>query len=101
MVPEHSFLNELSSCSVSLVPEGFYERVEEGSIKLIKKAESFGFSKEGIVLDGHATEPIKADVVILATGFNGLDYLKHIFESTKYQEFIAGSDDSAAVPLYR
>uniref|UniRef100_M1B691 Flavin-containing monooxygenase n=1 Tax=Solanum tuberosum TaxID=4113 RepID=M1B691_SOLTU len=86
---------------ISLVPEGFYERVEEGSIKLIKKVESFGFSKEGIVLEGHATEPIKSDLVILATGFNGLDYLKHIFQSKKYQEFIAGSDDSAAAPLYR
>nr|XP_016454963.1 PREDICTED: probable flavin-containing monooxygenase 1 [Nicotiana tabacum] len=37
MVPDHSFLSELSSCSVSKVPEGFYDRVEEGSIKLIKK----------------------------------------------------------------
>ncbi|XP_025884680.1 probable flavin-containing monooxygenase 1 [Solanum lycopersicum] len=100
MVPKHSFLNELSSCSAALVPEGFYDRVEEGSIKLIKKADCFGFSKEGIVLDGQA-ETIKSDLVILATGFKGIDKLKHIFLSTKYQEFIAGSDDSATVPLYR
>ncbi|KAK4340517.1 hypothetical protein RND71_041979 [Anisodus tanguticus] len=99
MVPEHSFLNELSSCALSIVPEGFYDRVEEGSIKLIKKAKTYGFSKEGILLEGQA-EPIKSDLVILATGFNGIDKLKHIFESPKYQEFIAGSDDSA-VPLYR
>ncbi|KAM3376730.1 hypothetical protein P3S68_009143 [Capsicum galapagoense] len=99
MVPEHSFLNELSSCLISTVPEGFYDRVEEGSIKLIKKAENFGFSKEGIVLDGQA-EPIKSDLVILATGFKGIAKLKHIFESPKYQEFIVGSDDFA-VPLYR
>ncbi|KAH0727642.1 hypothetical protein KY290_004360 [Solanum tuberosum] len=97
MVPEHSFLNE---CSVAVVPEGFYDRVEEGSIKLIKKAECLGFSKEGIVLEGKA-ETIKSELVILATGFKGIDKLKHIFESTKYQEFIAGSDDSATVPLYR
>ena len=100
MVPKHSFLNELSSCSAALVPEGFYDRVEEGSIKLIKKADCFGFSKEGIVLDGQA-ETIKSDLVILATGFKGIDKLKHIFLSTKYQEFIAGSDDFATVPLYR
>ncbi|WMV13324.1 hypothetical protein MTR67_006709 [Solanum verrucosum] len=99
MVPEHSFL---SSCSVAVVPEGFYDRVEEGSIKLIKKAECLGFSKEGIVLEGQA-KTIKSELVILATGFKGIDKLKHIFESTKYQEFIAGSDDSATVtvPLYR
>ncbi|MCD7464002.1 hypothetical protein HAX54_051900 [Datura stramonium] len=100
MVPDHSFLNELSSCSVSLVPEGFYDRVKKGNIKLIKKAESFGFSKEGIVVESQA-EPIKSDLVILATGFKGIDKLKYIFESPKYQEFIAGSDDSVAVPLYR
>ncbi|KAM3376731.1 hypothetical protein P3S68_009144 [Capsicum galapagoense] len=99
-VPEHSFLNDLSSCSLAVVPEGFYDRVEEGSIKLIKKAENFGFSKEGIVFEGQA-EPVKFDLVILATGFKGIDKLKHIFESPNYQEFIAGSDDSTTVPLYR
>ncbi|XP_016512508.2 putative flavin-containing monooxygenase 1 [Nicotiana tabacum] len=98
IVPEHSFLNELSSCLISLVPEEFYDRVGEGSIKL-KKAKSFGFSKEGIVLEGQA-EPIKSDLVILATGFKGIDKLKHIFESPRFQDFIAGTDDSA-VPLYR
>ncbi|MCD7466325.1 hypothetical protein HAX54_002929 [Datura stramonium] len=99
MVPEHSFLKDLSSCTIAIVPEDFYDRVEEGSIKLIKKAETFGFSKEGIVFEGQA-EPIKSDLVILATGFKGIDKLKHIFESPKYREFIAGSVDSA-VPLYR
>ncbi|XP_049389388.1 probable flavin-containing monooxygenase 1 isoform X2 [Solanum stenotomum] len=100
MVPDHSFLNEFSSCSLSIVPEGFYDRVEEGSIKLVKRAECVGFSKEGMMLKGQV-EPIKSDLVILATGFKGIDKLKHIFESKKYQEFIAGLDDSAAVPLYR
>ncbi|KAM3376733.1 hypothetical protein P3S68_009146 [Capsicum galapagoense] len=100
MVPEHSFLNDLSSCSLSVLPDGFYDRVEERSIKLIKKVEIVGFCKEGILLKGQA-EPIKSDLVILATGFRGIDKLKHIFESPKYQEFIAGIDDSAAVPLYR
>ncbi|XP_055815447.1 probable flavin-containing monooxygenase 1 [Solanum dulcamara] len=100
MLPAHSFLNELSSCTLAIVPEGFYDRVEEGSIKLVKKEETVGFSKEGIMLKGHA-ELIKSDLVILATGFKGIDKLKHIFESSKYQEFIGGLDDSAAVPLYR
>ncbi|WMV13321.1 hypothetical protein MTR67_006706 [Solanum verrucosum] len=99
MVPDHSFLNELSACLISTVPHGFYDRVEEGRLKL-KKAKSFGFTKQGIVLEGQA-QPIKSDLVILATGFNGIDKLKHIFESPKYQQLIAGSDDSAAVPLYR
>ncbi|KAM3233840.1 putative flavin-containing monooxygenase 1 [Capsicum annuum] len=96
MVPDHSFLNELSACLVSTVPEGFYDRVEEGCLKL-NKAKKFGFSKECIVFEGRA-EPIKSDLVILATDFKGIYKLTHIFESPKYQEFIAGSNDSAAVP---
>ncbi|KAG5624704.1 hypothetical protein H5410_009922 [Solanum commersonii] len=72
----------------------------DGRTFKLKKAKSFGFTKQGIVLEGQA-EPIKSDLVILATGFKGIDKLKHIFESPKYQQLIAGSDDSAAVPLYR
>nr|XP_016489693.1 PREDICTED: probable flavin-containing monooxygenase 1 [Nicotiana tabacum] len=98
LVPEHSFLNELSACLISTVPEGFYNRVEEGRLKL-KKAKSFGFTKEGIVLEGQA-EPIKSDLVILATGWKGIDKIKNVFESPNFQEYIAGSDGSA-VPLYR
>ncbi|RVW96663.1 putative flavin-containing monooxygenase 1 [Vitis vinifera] len=45
MVPKHSFLNEISSCLISTLPEGFYDRVEEGSI-LLKKAPKFGFCKK-------------------------------------------------------
>ncbi|KAK4378163.1 hypothetical protein RND71_000027 [Anisodus tanguticus] len=41
----------LSLLATTLSPLGFYDRVEEGSIKLIKKAEIFEFSKEGIVLE--------------------------------------------------
>ncbi|GFY89815.1 hypothetical protein Acr_07g0000120 [Actinidia rufa] len=44
MVPGHNFLQELSSCLISTVPEDFYYRVEKGSIRL-KKASSFSFSK--------------------------------------------------------
>ncbi|XP_058189481.1 probable flavin-containing monooxygenase 1 [Rhododendron vialii] len=49
MVPKHSFLKETGSCLVSIVPEGFYEAVDKGSIKF-KKAPSFGFCKEGILI---------------------------------------------------
>ncbi|KAI8532008.1 hypothetical protein RHMOL_Rhmol11G0179600 [Rhododendron molle] len=45
------FLKETGSCLVSIVPEGFYEVVDKGSIKF-KKAPSFGFCKEGILIVG-------------------------------------------------
>lgn len=98
MVPDHSFLNEISACTTSTVPQGFYDRVENGSIQL-KKAPKFDFCKEGILVVGEA-EPVKADLVILATGYKGIDKLKHIFSSTKFQNAIAESEDTR-VPLYR
>ncbi|CAI9098712.1 OLC1v1035405C2 [Oldenlandia corymbosa var. corymbosa] len=103
MVPEHSFLNEMNSCLISTVPDGFYNRVESGSINL-KNAPTFGFCKNGILVgngkDQEAEKVVEADIVILCTGFRGIHKLKHIFESTIFQDYIAGSND-AAVPLYR
>ncbi|PHT41812.1 hypothetical protein CQW23_20666 [Capsicum baccatum] len=61
MVPDHSFLNEWSSCSIAVEPEGFYNRVEEGSIKLIKRAKTLGFSKEGS--DDSAAVPLYGECI--------------------------------------
>jgi dimethylaniline monooxygenase (N-oxide forming) len=98
MVPKHSFLQELNSCLIATVPQGFYDKVEEGSI-ILKKAPSFSFCKEGIKVQGEDTT-LETDLVILATGFKGEKKLKDIFESKMYQDCILGSPDSA-VPLCR
>lgn len=98
MVPHHSFHQEINSCLVSTIPEKFYEKVEEGSI-ILKKASSFSFCEEGILVDGEAT-PLKTDLVILATGFRGDMKLKHIFASPTFQDLILGSP-TASIPLYR
>ncbi|WRX14542.1 Flavin monooxygenase-like - like 9 [Theobroma cacao] len=98
MVPTHSFLHDISSCLISTVPEKFYDKVEEGKIKL-KKAPGFCFCHNGVLVEGEAT-PVGADVVILATGFKGEKKLRDIFVSQTFQDYIAGSPD-AAMPLYR
>lgn len=98
MVPTHSFLHEISSCLTSTVPEKFYDKVEDGEIKL-KKAPSFSFCDNGVMVEDE-TVPIEADVVILATGFKGEKKLKDMFVSQTFQNFIVGSPD-AATPLYR
>ncbi|XP_012467649.1 probable flavin-containing monooxygenase 1 isoform X1 [Gossypium raimondii] len=98
MVPTHSFLHEISSCLTSTVPEKFYDKVEDGEIKL-KKAPSFSFCDNGVMVEDE-TVPIDADVVILATGFKGGKKLKDMFVSQTFQNFIVGSPD-AATPLYR
>ncbi|KAM3695789.1 hypothetical protein ACJW31_07G160700 [Castanea mollissima] len=98
MVPKHSFHTEINSCLISTVPEKFYDKVEEGSINL-KKSKSFGFCKEGVLVNGEA-QPLKTDLVILATGFQGDKKLKDIFVSPTFKDYIVGSLD-ATVPLYR
>ncbi|XVE67296.1 hypothetical protein DITRI_Ditri08aG0149300 [Diplodiscus trichospermus] len=89
MVPTHGFLQEISSCLISIVPEKFYDNVEEGKIKL-KKAPCFSFCNNGVLVEGETT-PIEADVVILATGFNGEKKLKDIFVSQTFQDSMTGS----------
>ncbi|KAI4342100.1 hypothetical protein MLD38_026757 [Melastoma candidum] len=98
MVPKHSFLQEISSCLISTVPAKFYDRVEGGSI-ILKKAPEFGFFAKGISIDGDITE-VKADVVIMATGFKGEQKLRDVFESKFFRDCILGSP-SSIVPLYR
>lgn len=97
MVPKHGLSNDF--CSALLLympnPELFFDAVEKGSIKLVKSP-SYTFYEKGIAA-GNGQE-IEADVVIYATGFNGVEKLKSVFESPKFGHYIA---DSPRVPLYR
>ncbi|XP_015893115.3 probable flavin-containing monooxygenase 1 [Ziziphus jujuba] len=99
MVPKKSFLQQINSCLISVVPEKFYEGVEEGSI-ILKKSDRISFCEEGVLLGDDDVEPLKTELVILATGFNGEKKLRDIFVSPTFQNYISGSP-SSAVPLYR
>ncbi|KAL0422981.1 UNVERIFIED_CONTAM: putative flavin-containing monooxygenase 1 [Sesamum latifolium] len=96
MVPKHSFLKELNSCSMATVPQGFFDRVEDGSI-IMKKAERFSFCSEGILIEGE-TQPLKIDLLILATGFQGVHKLKATFTSPTIRDLM---DKDTRLPLYR
>nr|BCL56286.2 flavin-containing monooxygenase [Persicaria tinctoria] len=98
LVPEHGFGEAISSCVLSVLPKGFYENLEKGSI-LLNKAEKFRFCKEGIVMEGKP-KPLEADLVIFATGFEADEKLRDIFASPKFQGHIMGSPHSI-LPLYR
>ena len=98
MVPDYSFSFAMSSCLIAMLPKGFYNRVEEGSI-LLKESKRFSFSNDGIILED-ANECLKSDIVILATGFRGDQKLRDIFTANWCRNIVAGSSDTS-VPLYR
>ncbi|XP_020585627.1 probable flavin-containing monooxygenase 1 [Phalaenopsis equestris] len=98
MVPDHSFFEAMSTTLFSTLPENFYERVKNDSI-ILKHTKSFEFCQDGVILEGEST-PIKADLVIFATGFKGDQKLQNIFHSPSLQEIVIGSSENT-VPLYR
>ncbi|KAL0356515.1 UNVERIFIED_CONTAM: putative flavin-containing monooxygenase 2 [Sesamum calycinum] len=81
---------------MATVPEGFFDRVEDGSI-IMKKAERFSFCSEGILIEGE-TEPLKIDLLVLATGFKGVHKLKATFTSPTFRDLM---DKDTRLPLYR
>ncbi|BAT79889.1 hypothetical protein LR48_Vigan04g028500 [Vigna angularis] len=98
LVPSHSFLHDLSSCLLGVLPDNFFDKLKEGSI-LIKNSQSFSFCREGVVIDGE-TKPLETDIVIFATGYKGDEKIKNIFKSPIFQNHILGPATST-VPLYR
>jgi dimethylaniline monooxygenase (N-oxide forming) len=99
MVPGHGFARCVSSCLISMLPDGFYDRVKEGSV-VFQRSKSFSFCEDGLqVLDGAGSgnkrRVVPADVVILATGFRGDQKLRDMFVSPQVKDIIA------AAPLYR
>lgn len=86
MIPNHSFNKDFTACTISIAPNNFYDRVEEGSI-ILKKSTTFSFCKEGLIL-GDDTAALETDIVIFATGFKGDQKLHNIFASPTFQKHI-------------
>ena len=100
VVPKISFLQDITSCQIAMLPDNFYEKVEQGSI-ILKRSQNFSFFKEGIVInEGETDHQIEADLVILATGYRGDIKLQNMFKSPIFQSSIVGSPGPTA-PLYR
>ncbi|KAK9076089.1 hypothetical protein SSX86_004422 [Deinandra increscens subsp. villosa] len=98
MVPQHSLLKDANSGLIMYMPDpdNFFDAVKKGSIKL-QKSQHFTFSEKGISIEDNKKE-IEADVVIFATGFNGVEKIKNLFESSTFGHFIT---DTPRVGLYR
>ncbi|XP_078150220.1 putative flavin-containing monooxygenase 1 [Carex rostrata] len=98
MVPDYSFFQAVASCLITILPENFYNKVNEGSI-ILKQARAFRFFQDGVILEGENL-PVRSDIVIFATGYRGDLKLRGIFTSPFFQDAMAGPE-SSIVPLYR
>ncbi|XP_022756406.1 probable flavin-containing monooxygenase 1 [Durio zibethinus] len=93
--PDHPFEEDYASCQMAIMPENFFTEADKGNI-VFKRASKWWFWKEGIEFDD--STKMKADVVILATGFDGKKKLKTILPEP-FRSFI--EYPSGIMPLYR
>ncbi|OEL29495.1 putative flavin-containing monooxygenase 1 [Dichanthelium oligosanthes] len=107
MVPDCGFGQASLGWRLGILPEGFYDRVDEGSVEL-RRCSSVGFCPDGLVLDGgddgERERVVGADVVILSTGFDIDRPLRDVFTSPWFSEMIVAagsSSDDGVLPLYR
>ncbi|KAI4320920.1 hypothetical protein MLD38_034353 [Melastoma candidum] len=96
IIPDRSLIEQFRTCTTPLMPEKFFDAVNEGSI-LLKKSPTFGFCEDGLILEGEESNRVSADVVIFATGWEYDKKLTDIFSSEHFRTCIAGS----SAPLYR
>ncbi|KAL2538047.1 putative flavin-containing monooxygenase 1 [Forsythia ovata] len=95
MIPEHTFLKQIYSCMFTVLPDCFYERVEDGSL-ILKKSRKFCFCTTGLITDDEVA-PLETDVVIFATGYKSDLRISNIFASNHFKRCITGS----STPFYR
>lgn len=93
--PDHPFEEDYASCQMPMLPENFFEEADKGHIKF-KKAQKWWFCNNGVQFDD-GTE-LEADVVILATGYEGKEKLLQLLPESYSTLMI---NPSNYLPLYR
>lgn len=93
--PDHPFVEDYASCQMAILPENFFAEADEGRI-MFKRSSQWRFWEGGVVLDDDTK--LEADVVLLATGFDGKQKLRSVLPEP-YRGLIV--DSSGVMPLYR
>lgn len=93
--PDHSFVEDYASCQMAILPENFFSEADKGKIQF-KRASKWWFWSDGIEFDDQTK--LEADVVILATGFDGKKKLQSILPEP-FRSLVV--DSSGVMPLYR
>lgn len=94
--PDHSFEEDYASCQMAITPENLFSEADKGRIKFKRSQGNWWFNKDGIEFDDGSK--IDADVVVLATGYDGKKKLKAILPDP-FRSLL--EYPSGIMPLYR
>ncbi|KAK6131763.1 hypothetical protein DH2020_034497 [Rehmannia glutinosa] len=94
--PDHPFEEDYASCQMAILPENFFSEADKGKIAIKRSTLKWWFWEGGVQFEDGTK--LDADVVILATGFDGKQKLKAIIPDPfrSLLEFPSG-----LMPLYR
>ncbi|ONK75134.1 uncharacterized protein A4U43_C03F13720 [Asparagus officinalis] len=93
--PDHPFDEDYASCQMAILPDNFFTEADQGRIRF-EKSSKWWFWEKGVVLDDGTK--LEADVVFLATGFDGKKKLKSVLP----EPFCGLLEDlNGVMPLYR
>lgn len=96
--PDHPFLEDYASCQMAILPDTFFDEADRGMIRFERPASpDWCFWEGGVLLDDGSTK-LEADLVLLATGYDGKAKLKLVLPEP-YRGLI--DDPSGVLPLYR
>lgn len=94
--PDHSFEEDYASCQMAITPENLFSEADKGRIMFKRSQGNWWFNKDGIEFDDGSK--IDADVVVLATGYDGKKKLKAILPDP-FRSLL--EYPSGIMPLYR
>lgn len=93
--PDHPFVEDYASCQMAILPENFFAEADKGKI-LFKKSPKWWFWNGGIEFEDNTK--LEADVVLLATGYEGKKKLQSVLPEP-FRSLVV--DSSGTMPLYR
>ncbi|GLT62844.1 hypothetical protein SLA2020_354470 [Shorea laevis] len=93
--PDHRFEEDYASCQMAIMPENFFAEADKGKI-MFKRTSKWWFWRGGIEFDDNSK--LEADVVLLATGYDGKQKLKSILPEP-FRSLL--EYPSGIIPLYR
>ncbi|XP_066388633.1 probable flavin-containing monooxygenase 1 [Miscanthus floridulus] len=94
--PDHPFVEDYASCQMAILPDGFFDMADRDMIRFKRASGGWCFSRNGVLLDD-GTE-VEADLVFLATGFEGKDKVRAVLPEP-FRGLVV--DRSGMMPLYR